>query len=248
MRRGRSEGSDRLRGGPRRGIRAMLGAGVVVALTILGCGLIYLGLQRGSVAPTVKPSTASIVSDLSGLNVLVVTMCSVRSDRVGGSGYGRDTTPHLDTLAARGIRFTSAFSNAPSTLPAHASLLTGLLPDQHGVIDFETRLPDHLPSLAPVLGLYGFRTAWVMQTDSPEVMPAGLGQAQGFFRGFDRQMTTAADEGGFAELSRWAAAEPSPFFALVLLRAAHLPYGSGAPFVDELDTRVKDWVKGPLLP
>lgn len=62
------------------------------------------------------------------LNVLLVTIDTLRADRVG-----RGLTPTLDALAARGLRFTHARSVVPLTLPAHASIMTGVAPPVHGV-------------------------------------------------------------------------------------------------------------------
>src|SRR5712691_1307222 len=75
------------------------------------------------------PSTAS----LRGANVLLVTVDTLRQDRVGAFGSRSGLTPTIDRLAATGLRYTHAFSPAPLTLPAHASILTGLLPRRHGI-------------------------------------------------------------------------------------------------------------------
>jgi len=66
-------------------------------------------------------------------NVLLITIDTLRQDRVGAYGNRSGLTPHIDRLAAAGVRYAHAFSPAPLTLPAHASILTGLLPRQHGV-------------------------------------------------------------------------------------------------------------------
>src|SRR5687768_11423742 len=66
--------------------------------------------------------------DLRGANVLLVTIDTLRADRLGSYGSRAGLTPTLDALAERGVRFTRAWSHTPITLPAHASILTGLLP------------------------------------------------------------------------------------------------------------------------
>src|SRR5689334_16437804 len=68
---------------------------------------------------------------LRGSNVLLVTIDTLRADRVGAYGGGT-LTPTLDGLASRGLRFARAYSHAPMTLPAHTSILTGLVPATHG--------------------------------------------------------------------------------------------------------------------
>ena len=56
------------------------------------------------------------------LNVLLITIDTLRADHLGSYGYAAAQTPALDALAARGLRFTQATTVAPLTLPAHASL------------------------------------------------------------------------------------------------------------------------------
>jgi hypothetical protein len=67
--------------------------------------------------------------------VVLVSIDTLRADRVGCYGYSKGRTPNLDRLAREGVVFDSAWSHCPLTLPAHASLLTGLLPPRHGVRD-----------------------------------------------------------------------------------------------------------------
>jgi arylsulfatase A-like enzyme len=66
-------------------------------------------------------------------SVLLVTIDTLRADRVGAYGDALARTPHLDALARQGVLFERAFSPVPLTLPAHATILTGLLPPEHGV-------------------------------------------------------------------------------------------------------------------
>ncbi len=65
-------------------------------------------------------------------NVLLVTIDTLRADHVGCYGYSRASTPTLDALAKRGVRFETAVVHAPLTGPSHASILTGQLPLGHG--------------------------------------------------------------------------------------------------------------------
>ena len=65
-------------------------------------------------------------------NVLLVTIDTLRADRVGWYGYQPAATPTLDALGARGVRFKTAIAQAPLTGPSHASILTGLTPLGHG--------------------------------------------------------------------------------------------------------------------
>jgi len=67
--------------------------------------------------------------------VVLVSIDTLRADRLGCYGYAKGRTPNLDALAREGVVFDSAWSHCPMTLPAHASLFTGLLPPRHGVRD-----------------------------------------------------------------------------------------------------------------
>lgn len=177
-------------------------AGVAV-LVVLACALVYLGgpSRRGastSVPPTdagapTRPDAASLPRidprprDDARPDILLLTIDSVRADHTSAYGYDRETTPTLRALAARGTRFDRAYSTASWTSPSIASLLTGVLPSQHGVTQLHI-VPDggvetealsaELPSLASSLHDVGYRTMGVTVTPL-------LDAAVGFGRGFD---------------------------------------------------------------
>src|ERR1700730_7129358 len=92
-------------------------------------------------------------------NVALVTIDTIRADRIGCYGYSKGETPNLDQLAHDGIRFEQAFSPVPLTLPAHASILTGTYPSYHGVRDNSgfTLAPQHA-TLARLLKTLGYST------------------------------------------------------------------------------------------
>ena len=92
-------------------------------------------------------------------NLLLITIDTLRADRLGCYGYEEARTPNLDALAARGAAFDEAYTPAPMTLPAHATMLTGLLPPQHGArVNGMHRLADDVPTLAERLSAEGYRT------------------------------------------------------------------------------------------
>lgn len=93
-------------------------------------------------------------------NVLVITLDTTRADRLGCYGYAGAVTPALDRIAASGVRFESASSPAPLTLPSHASLFTGIYPPEHGLrTNGRGRLPESIPTLASLLAAAGYETA-----------------------------------------------------------------------------------------
>jgi arylsulfatase A-like enzyme len=96
--------------------------------------------------------------------VVLVSIDTLRADHVGAYGYSRATTPNLDAFAKEGTVFEDAMSPSPWTLPAHASLLTGLYPGRHGVVTHESRLPASVSTLAEAMGKSGFITAAVVNS------------------------------------------------------------------------------------
>lgn len=92
--------------------------------------------------------------------VVLVAIDTLRSDHLSGYGYGRETTPRLDAMAAAdGVRFEAAYASSSWTLPSMTSVLTSLHPHQHGVENRGLRLKDDVPTLAGAFAAQGWRTA-----------------------------------------------------------------------------------------
>jgi arylsulfatase A-like enzyme len=91
-------------------------------------------------------------------NVLVIVLDTVRADHVSLYGYPRPTTPNLQQLAGRGIRFDRARAPAPWTLASHASMFTGQWPHELAV-EWMSPLRGDVPTLAEHLGSLGYATA-----------------------------------------------------------------------------------------
>jgi arylsulfatase A-like enzyme/cytochrome c-type biogenesis protein CcmH/NrfG len=110
--------------------------------------------------------------------VLLVTIDTLRADRLGCYGFGLAQTPAIDRLAAEGVRCADAASAAPITLPAHSSILTGLYPPVHGVRDNGNyALGPEAVTLAERLRASGYRTAAFV---SAMVLARRYGLDQGF--------------------------------------------------------------------
>jgi arylsulfatase A-like enzyme/Tfp pilus assembly protein PilF len=114
-------------------------------------------------------------------SVVLVTLDTVRADRMGFLGSKRGITPALDALAARSVIFEHAYAQAPITTVSHASVLSGTYPQFHGVNDFGVPLPAAVPWLPELLAAGGYRTAAFV--GSLVLDPRG-GTAPGFDRGF----------------------------------------------------------------
>ena len=118
--------------------------------------LIVAGVGAASRAYRERGASSGLTAPAGSPNVLLIILDTVRAASLSLWG-GRAGTPNLDALAAAGVRFEQAVSPAPWTLPAHASLFTGLWPHEHGA-DWRTSLGDRAPTLAEVLASQGYRT------------------------------------------------------------------------------------------
>lgn len=112
-------------------------------------------------------------------NVLLIVIDTLGADSVGALDPSLDTTPEIDALARQGVLFTRAYSPAPWTQPAVASLLTGLMPSEHGVVDLLDPLAAEHQTLAERLGEAGYRTAAVISHFL-------IDETYGFGQGFER--------------------------------------------------------------
>jgi len=124
-------------------------------------------------------------------NVVLISIDSLRADHLGCYGYPRDTSPHLDALADRGLVFDTCVAESSWTLPTHASLLTGVSSGAHGLDHDGLSLPADLPTLAERLSAAGMRTRGLWS--GPYLHPVF-----GFGRGFADQ-----DYEGLLPLTRY---------------------------------------------
>lgn len=174
-------------------------------------------------------------------SVLLISVDTLRADRLGSYGYSAAATPNMDAVAARGLRFSQATTVVPLTLPAHTSLLTGTFPTFHGVRDnggFYAE--DSLTTLAETLKPLGYRTGGFV---GAFVLDRRWGLAQGFDHYFDEfdlskyEMSVgleAAQRPGREVVDRaltWLGEDRSqPFFAWVHLYDPHAPYQPPEPY------------------
>ncbi len=114
-------------------------------------------------------------------NIVLITLSSTRSDRMGFLGSKARLTPNLDGLARQSMVFEHAYSQAPLTVVSHATILTGTYPQTHRVTEFGARLASTLPFVPDLLRTGGYRTAAF--AGSIALDPKN-GLAPGFDRGF----------------------------------------------------------------
>jgi choline-sulfatase len=155
------------------------------------------------------------------LSIVLVTIDTLRADRLRPS-----TMPALDRLARESVVFAQTVSVAPLTLPAHASILTGLYPPRHGVRDNHLfSLEADVPTFTEALAQRGYATGAFV---SASVLDRRYGLARGFAVYDDDTgplERPAADTIAAAE--RWLASAPRPAFAWIHLFEPHAPYRTG---------------------
>lgn len=164
-------------------------------------------------------------------NVVLITLDTTRADHLGCYGAEGVTTPNLDALARKGVRFDQAQSPAPLTVPAHASLMSGLVPRHHGARDNTLHLlPSNVPLLAEALSNAGYDTAAFV---SSVVLDRRAGLERGFNLYDDRVRVGRREAFNYEEraASQTNAAVfehisklKQPFFLWVHYFDPHLPY------------------------
>jgi arylsulfatase A-like enzyme len=170
-------------------------------------------------------------------NVVLISIDSLRADHLGCYGYERDTSPAIDELASSGIVFESAISQAPWTLPSHASMFTSRYTKSHLLINVKRKLPPELPTIAKALKGLGYRTAAVV---SGPYMRRILGLNAGFDRYDDslaqagrlesHQMVTSPAIHDKAVALLEDLADHEPFFLFLHYWDAHYDYIPPPPF------------------
>jgi arylsulfatase A-like enzyme/Flp pilus assembly protein TadD len=166
-------------------------------------------------------------------NVLLITIDTLRADRLGIYGATDVETPHIDRLAREGAFAQHAAAHVPLTRPSHVSMFTGLYPAEHGIRDnVSPAVPADLPLLAERFKARGHATAAFV---SSVVLTRQSGLARGFDRYSDR-FDIGEDDARFlntiqkrgdepaAEAMEWIRAQQGAFFAWVHLYDPHDPY------------------------
>jgi arylsulfatase A-like enzyme/Flp pilus assembly protein TadD len=173
-------------------------------------------------------------SSARGASLLLITIDTLRADRLGAYGARSGATPVLDALAAQGTVFEQAHAAVPLTLPSHATLLSGLEPPHHGVRDNGLYVfPQERATLATHLRAHGYATAAFV---GAFVLDRRFGLARGFDVYDDRIERDERRAGGLESERRaevvvaaaraWLAAQHGPFFAWVHVYDPHAPYAA----------------------
>ncbi|MFH0944266.1 MAG: sulfatase, partial [Planctomycetota bacterium] len=185
------------------------------------------------------------------MNVVLITLDTMRADYLSSYGFESETTPNLDALAEKGVLFELAHSTAAVTPVSHASILTGLNQYHHRLRVLSAlsgyRLPRDIPTLATLLKNAGYQT---LATHSAFPVSAYFGLDQGFdtFLSFDAtvdvEVDAAADStaGGLAswDVSRYQRrSDETTDLALASIRAAKAPFFLWVHYWDSHDTALR---------
>jgi arylsulfatase A-like enzyme len=162
-------------------------------------------------------------------NVVLLVVDTLAQKRMSGYGYARETTPNLDRLIREGVRFDTAISSSPWSPPSHSSIVSGLLPFNHGVIGWQDRLAETAPPLAVYVQDLGYRTGLFSTHKSL------AGGVHGITAGIDHEFVEGLGDRRVLEAAAaWMEEQGEPFFAHVIVTSPHAPYQEYPPEYDDL--------------
>jgi len=183
-----------------------------------------------------------------GYNVILIIADALRPDYLGRYNPEKKTSPRIDAIAGQSIVFDGAFCQMPITLPSVSSIFTSTDPLSHNVRHvFKDNIPDTLPTLAEVLQLYGYSTAWFGVPEDPHT-----GGNKSLMRGFEhsgRDDTETRQKKGilrfireinFGYILRWIRDQKRrPFFMTVHTYVTHEKHYPRSRFSDEFARKLK---------
>lgn len=232
------------------------------ALPLIGAVAVLIALFAASaLAPAAPPPGGK-------MNVVLISIDSLRADHMGLYGYERDTTPNVDDFAKSAAVFENYFSTSHLTPISAGSVHTGAHPLRSGMVNFTSRFRDDLPTIAETLRADGYRTATFGSSPEfgfpilkdefsrgfdaydPSVLPPSIESSTNFIK-------TAADGRGTIpvnEATEWmraAAQDEKPFFLWMPLGSVHWPYGlqERATYADRgFDGRFNIWTHSARYP
>ncbi|MCH7958759.1 MAG: sulfatase [Candidatus Hydrogenedentes bacterium] len=189
----------------------------MVALLNAGCG---------------SPSEEVAVGELKRPNLILISIDTLRADFLGCYGYDRPTSPSIDRFAAQGVLFEDVTAPSPWTPPSHASMLTGLYPNHHGLKPKDHKMMrdairTDTRTLAEVLQERGYRTGAFL---SSTILRGDSGFARGFddFVSINHGVERAQPSGVRKRAEAWLkkARGDTPFFLFLHFYDVHSDYRS----------------------
>jgi arylsulfatase A-like enzyme/Tfp pilus assembly protein PilF len=184
--------------------------------------------------------TQGTIPKQGNLNILLISIYTIRPDRLSCYGSEHLKTPNIDALASNGVVFERAFAHNPTTLPSHTNILLGTTPLHHGVHDnAKFKVADDFLTLAEYLKQKGYATGAFIGAFP---LDSRFGLAQGFDvydESYPSGTTTAfaAPERRAEEVIKaatdWLASQRSQWFAFIHLWDPHTIYSPPEPFLTE---------------
>ena len=172
------------------------------------------------------------------VNVLLITVDTLRADRLSCYDAGRGPTPAIDALASKGVLFERAFAHNPTTLPSHANILSGMTPLFHGVSEnSKSVFPAQCPTMAVFLKAGGYATGAFIGAFP---LDSRFGLDRGFDVYDDSFPAEAGRESEFKErrasevvraAAAWISRQPGKWFCWIHLWDPHAPYAPPEPFL-----------------
>jgi arylsulfatase A-like enzyme len=210
---------------------------MILAAPVRFIGYVFLSLAVLSVGSSCEKGSHS--RDKNQPNIILISIDTLRADHIHGLGYDRQTTPTLDNLMRRGVSFSTAVSNAPWTLPSHASMLTSLYPHTHGVTSEQFALNEDVATLPIVLKKAGYETAGV--ATMPHLSPR-----HGFGGGFDAYICKEMRAPAALEIIlKWLHENaPETFFIFIHLFDVHSDYTPSQRFLSMFESSYNGEVDG----
>jgi arylsulfatase A-like enzyme len=180
-------------------------------------------------APAAEPAPPMPTPRALPFDVVLVTIDTLRRDHLPIYGYPLDTAPNLSALAHSSVVFDNAVAASVRTAPSHASMLTGLTPFGHGVLNNKGRLNDGVPTLAGILRGRGCRTGGFV---SSVTLSRRTGLERGF-EAYDDEVGATQERSAPATLARareWLSGirTSEPVFLFVHFFEPHYPYSPPA--------------------
>lgn len=169
-----------------------------------------------------QPQLGDLRGSCESCNVILISLDTLRADHLGAYDYERSTSPHLDAIAHRGVLFERCYAQAPGTLLSHMSIITGLYPRRHGVVNTHLILSDQTPTMASLLRQRGYSTA--------AFTGGGYVRERFGYHGFDRfqELQDGAsyrrENQRFSEMLDWLDSQAGPFFLFWHSYRVHSPY------------------------
>ncbi len=155
-------------------------------------------------------------------NVVLVAIDTLRADRLSHTGTDHAKTVAIDDLAERAMTFRRAYSTSNWTLPAFASIFTGTVVQNHGVLEFGDRIPPRLPTLAERFRDAGWRTAAVVIKPT---LYMGSGMERGFEDYFNLPLGSVVGTRNLSKASGWLERHHDErFFLFVHFNDPHQPF------------------------